>query len=124
MKLTNETIFTSSIVIGFAGLLYSYMGLHRRIKTTEENINLIMSTHISYMVVKDEHIEQIKTINKTLEAIALSTPFRGEGWQTKYIQNKIKRDMENWPTIEETQEKFEMLKESKFYDDEPSEEGV
>jgi hypothetical protein len=54
----------------------------------------------------------------------LSTPFRGEGWQTKYIQNKIKRDMENWPTIEETQEKFELCKESKFYDDEPSEEGV
>jgi hypothetical protein len=93
MKLTNETIFTSSIVIGLAGLLYSYMGLHRRIKTTERDINLILSTHLDYINVKDIHTTSINKINNTLEAIALSIPFKGTGWQTPFIEKKIAREM-------------------------------
>ena len=107
MKLTNETIFTSSIVIGLTSLLYSCIVLHRKVKTHDENINLIMSTHLSYMETREQHAKQIKSINGTLEAIALSTPFRGTGWQTKFVEAKIARDLECYDP-----------QEHKFYDDE------
>jgi hypothetical protein len=94
MKLTNETMFASSIVIGLTGLLYYYMDLHRRIKTTERDINLILSTHLDYINVKDMHTTSIKNINNTLEAIALAIPFKGTGWQTPFIEAKIAREMD------------------------------
>jgi len=125
MKLTNETMFASSIIIGLTGLLYSYMELHRRVKTTERDVNLILSTHLDYINVKDMHTTSIKNINNTLEAIALSTPFKGVGWQTKFIEAKIARDIANWKTPEERQEDYEHVKnETKFYDDETTEAGV
>ena len=124
MKLTHENIFTTSIIIGFTGLLYSYMDLHRKVKNHEDNINLIMSTHVSYMVVKDEHIKEIKSINKTLEDIALTTPFRGEGWQSKFIRDKIKRDLEHHYSDGYSDKLYDDCKNMKFYDDEPLEEGV
>ena len=37
MKLTNETVITSSIVIGLSYLLYSYMDLHRKVKTINKD---------------------------------------------------------------------------------------
>jgi hypothetical protein len=71
------------------------------------------------------HTTSIKNINNTLEAIALSTPFKGVGWQTKFIEAKIARDIANWKTPEERQEDYEHVKnETKFYDDETSEAGV
>jgi hypothetical protein len=125
MKLTNETMFASSIIIGLTGLLYSYMELHRRVKTIERDVNLILSTHLDYINIKDMHTTSIKNINSTLEAIALSTPFKGVGWQTKFIEAKIARDIANWKTPEEHQEDYEHVKnETKFYDDEASEAGV
>ena len=93
MKLSNETIFTTSIVIGLTGLLYSYMGLHRKIKTIERDVNLILSTHLDYINVKDMNTTSIKNINNTLEAIALTIPFKGTGWQTPFIEKKIAREM-------------------------------
>jgi len=107
MKLTNETIFTSSIVIGLTSLLYSYIVLHRKVKSLDDGVNLIMSTHLLYMENRDAQTEQIKSINGTLEAIALSTPFRGTGWQTKFVEAKIARDLECYDP-----------QEHKFYDDE------
>jgi hypothetical protein len=125
MKLTNETIFTSSIIIGLTGLLYSYMGLHRKVKSLDEGVNLIMSTHLLYMENRDAQTEQIKSINETLEAIALSTPFRGTGWQTKFVEAKIAREIDSWKSEGEHQELYESFKtEPKFYDDEPTEAGV
>jgi len=125
MKLTNETMFASSIIIGLTGLLYSYMELHRRIKTTERDVNLILSTHLDYINVKDMHTTDIKNINNTLEAIALSTPFKGVGWQTKFIEAKIARDISNWKTPEEHQELYDNFKDNQnFYDDETTEAGV
>jgi hypothetical protein len=115
MKLTNETIFSSSIVIGLSSLLYSYMVLHRKIKSINKDINLIMSTHLLYMETRDEHCKEIKSINNTLEEIALKTPYRGEGWQSRFIRHKIKRDLEHHFPDEN--------KDTKFYDDEPLEEG-
>jgi len=125
MKLTNETMFASSIIIGLTGLLYSYMELHRRLKTTERDVNLILSTHLDYINVKDMHTTSIKDINNTLEAIALSTPFKGVGWQTKFIEAKIARDIANWKTPEEHQELYDNFKDNhNFYDDEPKEASV
>ena len=125
MKLTNETMFASSIIIGLTGLLYSYMELHRRLKTTERDVNLILSTHLDYINVKDMHTTSIKNINNTLEAIALSTPFKGVGWQTKFIEAKIARDIANWKTPEERQEDYEHVKNThNFYDDETTEAAV
>jgi hypothetical protein len=66
MKLTNENIFTSGIVIGLSYLLYSHMDLHRKVKKVDEYINLIMSTHLLYMETKDMHTKQIKTITDRL----------------------------------------------------------
>jgi hypothetical protein len=94
MKLTNETIFTSSIVIGLTSLLYSCIVLHRKVKTVERDVNLILSTHLDYINIKDMHTTSIKNINNTLEAIALSIPFKGTGWQTPFIESKIAREME------------------------------
>lgn len=107
MKLTNEIIFTSSIVVSLTGLLYSYMDLHRKVKSLNEHVKLIMSTHLLYMENRDQQTEQIKSINETLEAIALSTPFRGSGWQTKFVEAKIAKDLECYDP-----------QEHKFYDDE------
>ena len=52
-------------------------------------------------------VPTVKSINGTLEAIALSTPFRGTGWQTKFVEAKIARDLECYDP-----------QEHKFYDDE------
>ena len=94
MKLTNETMFASSIIIGLTSLSYFCMVMHRRIKTTERDINLILSTHLDYINVKDMHTTSIRRIDNTLEAIALSLPFKGTGWQTPFIEKKIAREME------------------------------
>ena len=77
MKLTNETIFTSSVIISLSYLLYSHMDLHRKVKRVDEYINLIMSTHLIYMENRDKQTEDIKSINKTLEQIAIALPFKG-----------------------------------------------
>ena len=53
-----------------------------------------MSTHLDYIGLKDMHTTSIKNINKTLEAIALSLPFKGTGWQTPFIEAKIARDID------------------------------
>lgn len=94
MKLTNETIFTSSLIIGITSLSYFCMGMHRKIKTLEKDIELILSTHLDYIGLKDMHTTSINNINNTLEAIALTLPFKGTGWQTPYIEAKIAREME------------------------------
>jgi len=71
------------------------------------------------------HTTSIKNINNTLEAIALSTPFKGVGWQTKFIEAKIARDIANWKTPEERQELYDNFKDNQnFYDDETTEAGV
>jgi len=93
MKIVNESILTSVIIVSLTSLLYSYMVLHRKVKTQESEINLIKSTHISYMVIKDNYIKDIDSIKNTLEAIALTLPFKGTGWQTPFIEKKIAREM-------------------------------
>ena len=110
MKLTNESVFASTIIIGFTSLLFSHMVLHRKVKSLDEGVNLIMSTHLLYMENRDQQTEQIKSINKTLEDIALSTPFRGKGWQTKFVEAKISRELDCYEP-----------QEHKFYDDEDEE---
>ena len=107
MKLTHETFLTSSIVIGLTSLLYSYIVLHRKVKSLDDGVNLIMSTHLLYMENRDEQTEKIKSINSTLESIALASPFRGEEWKSKYIRDKISRDIGSYEP-----------QEHKFYDDE------
>jgi hypothetical protein len=114
MKLTNETIFTSGIVIGLGCLLYSHMDLHRKVKRVDEYINLIMSTHLQYMENRNKQTEDIKTINETLEQIALSLPYKGTGWQTKFIESKFNRELEHHQTPPEVDE----FNDKSFYDDE------
>ena len=122
MKLSHETFLTSSIVIGLTSLLYSYIVLHRKVKSLDDNVNLIMSTHLLYMENRNEQTEQIKSINSTLESIALSSPFRGEEWKSKYIRDKINRDLEKHITTDERQSYYEIFKpDHKFYDYETTE---
>lgn len=118
MKLTNETFFTTSIIISISYLLYSHMDLHRKVKKVDEYINLIMSTHLTYMENRNKQIEDIKTINETLEQIAVALPFKGTGWQTKFIEAKFKRELENHLTPTEVQELYNEFKNKSFYDDE------
>lgn len=118
MKLTNETLFTSTIIIGITGLLYSYMGLHRKVKSLDASVNLIMSTHLLYMENRNKQTEDIKVINETLESIALSTPFRGTGWQTKFIEAKLERELEYHLTPPDDDEQYIEFKNKPFYDDE------
>ena len=94
MKYTNEAFLTSSIVFGVVGLSYFCMVLHCKVKTVERDVNLILSTHLDYINVKDMHTTSIKNINNTLEAIALAIPFKGTGWQTPFIEAKIAREMD------------------------------
>ena len=118
MKLTNETIFTSGIVIGLGYLLYSHMDLHRKVKRVDEYINLIMSTHLQYMENRNKQTEDIKTINETLEQIALSLPYKGTGWQTKFIETKFNRELEHHLTPPEVDQLYNEFKNKSFYDDE------
>jgi len=67
MKLVNETVFASTVAFGLTYVLYTYMGLHRRINTIEKDINLIMSTHLLYMETRDIHTKQIKSITDRLD---------------------------------------------------------
>jgi hypothetical protein len=106
MKLTNETIFTSGIVIGLGYLLYSYMELQRNIKTINKDMNIVLSTHLEYMVNRDKQTEDIKLINETLEQIALSLPYKGTGWQTRFFESKFKRELENIPSDDEDEAEF------------------
>lgn len=115
---TNETIITSTFIIGFTSLLYSYMVMHRKIKSLDEGVNLIMSTHLLYMENRDNQTEEIKSINKTLEDIALTLPYRGVGWQTKFYEEKLKRELEHHITPPEIDELYDSYKNKKFYDDE------
>ena len=94
MKYTIDAFLTSSLIIGFTSLSYFCMVIHRKINTLENDIKLIMSTHLDYIGIKDMHTTSIKNINNTLEAIALTLPFKGTGWQTPYIEAKIAREME------------------------------
>jgi len=100
------------------------MVLHRKIKSIDKDINLIMSTHLLYMETRDNHNKEIKSINNTLEEIALKTPYRGEGWQSRFIRDKIKRDLEHHYPDGYSDKLYDDCKNMKFYDDEPSEEGV
>ena len=118
MKLTNEIAFKSSIVIGLSYLLYSHMDLHRKIKKVDEYINLIMSTHLQYMENRDKQTEDIKTINETLEQIALTLPYKGTGWQTKFVEAKFNRELEHHLTPPEVDALYNQYKDKKFYDDE------
>ena len=118
MKLTNETVFTSSIVIGIGYLLYSYMDLHRKIKTINKNMNVVLSTHLLYMENEIKQTEDIKYINETLEQIALSIPYKGTGWQTKFIEAKFNRELEHHLTPPEVDQLCNEFKNKPFYDDE------
>lgn len=94
MKYTIDAFITSSLIIGFTSLSYFCMDMHRKINRLENDIKLILSTHLDYIGIKDIHNTSIKNINNTLEAIALALPFKGTGWQTPYIEAKIAREME------------------------------
>jgi hypothetical protein len=108
MKYNTDFIIIPTICVGIYSL-YNLYKLNKKIEVLDNGINLIMSTHLLYMENRDEQTEQIKSINDILEQIALSTPFRGTGWQTKFIEEKIRRDLEHHLTPPE---------EMKFYDDE------
>ena len=101
MKYNTDFIIIPTICVGIYSL-YNLYKLNKKIEVLDNGINLIMSTHLLYMENRDEQTEQIKSINNILEQIALSSPFRGVGWQTKFIEEKIRRDLED----------------TKFYDDE------
>ena len=101
MKYNTDFIIIPTICVGLYSL-YNLYKLNKKIEVLDNGINLIMSTHLLYMENRDEQTEQIKSINNILEQIALSSPFRGVGWQTKFIEEKIRRDLED----------------TKFYDDE------
>lgn len=108
MKYNTDFIIIPTICVGIYSL-YNLYKLNKKIEVLDNGINLIMSTHLLYMENRDEQTEQIKSINDTLEQIALSTPFRGTGWQTKFIEEKLRRELEHHLTPPE---------EMKFYDDE------
>jgi len=118
MKLTNETFFTSSLGIGLGYLLYSYMDLHRKIETINKDMNVVLSTHLLYMENRDKQTEDIKSINETLEQIAFALPFKGTGWQTKFIEAKINRELEHHLTPPEVDQLYNEFKNKPFYDDE------
>ena len=92
MKITNETVFTSSIVIGISYLLYSFMDLHRKVIKLDNSINLIMSTHLLYMENRDKQTEDIKSINETLESLALTLPSEVEELYNEFKNNPFYDD--------------------------------
>ena len=65
MKYTIDAFLTSSLIIGFTSLSYFCMVMHRKINTLENDIKLIMSTHLDYIGIKDMHTTSIKNINNT-----------------------------------------------------------
>jgi len=112
MKYTNEYIIIPSFCVGLYSL-YKLYKLNKKIEVLDNGINIIMSTHLLYMENRDEQTEEISSINETLEQIALCLPYKGIGWQTKFIENKIRRELEHHLTPPNESEPDE-----KFYDDE------
>jgi hypothetical protein len=117
MKTICDIGLISSACIAIYGI-YIHLKTVQRLDVMEKDINIILSTHNGYIEHQEKQIYQIKIINEILEQIALSTPFRGSGWQTKFIEAKVDRDLKNWKTPEERQDDYEKVKESRFFDDE------
>jgi len=117
MKYNTDFIIIPTICLGIYSL-YKLYKLNKKIEVLDNGINIIMSTHLLYMENRDEQTEQIKTINETLENIALSLPFKGHGWQSKFYQDKFNRELEHHLTPPEVDELYNEFKNKSFYDDE------
>jgi hypothetical protein len=108
MKTNYNFMFLIPACISIYGL-YTIMKIIKRVDVIETDNDTIMKTHLLYMESLEMHFDKIKTIENTIESIALSLPYKGTGWQASYYERKIARELKKHESS---------LTPPRFYDDE------
>jgi len=89
---------------------YNIYKLHKKIKTIEQDIEIILKTHNGYMEVQEKQQEAIKDLYNSIEGIACTLPFTStHAWQNKMIERKFQRELDRHIEID-NQERFESEK--------------
>ena len=91
MKLVFDLVYLIPVCSSIVGI-YTIYKIKKEIDEIHQDHTTIMKGHLGYIESVDIHSKRIESIENTLEKIALSLPYRGEGWQTPYIQAKLERE--------------------------------
>ena len=108
MKINYNFMFLVPTCVSIYGI-YIIMKIIKKVDVIENDHDTIIKSHLLYMESLEMNCDKIKTIDDTIESIALSIPYKGTGWQTPYYERKIARELKRHESS---------LTPPRFYDDE------
>ena len=106
MKYNIDCLILPTMVFSIFGLII-FLKQNKRVDTLENDINIVLKTHLKYMEDRDLQKDSIKDLYDMMEGIAITLPFSNKHeWQNRMIQRKFNRELERY-TVEEERKKME-----------------